>query len=320
MDLSSVHATVARAIAADLTGAEVAGALSAAGIRSLMLKGPAIADLLYEQRGARSYGDVDLMVAPADRARAAEVLSGLGFRSQLVGLSDADRDALLELGKLAEHAVTWKAALQRVDVDFHSSFPGIGASDDELWRALSSGAGALELCGVTVETPGPAAVALIVALHAAWHGPAAPHPVRDLDRAIEQLDLRLWQDAASLAARLDATAAMSAGLQLLPSGRDLVTRLGLPAALDVTTRLRSYSAPHTSLGFARLGAQRGMAAKLRLLAREVVPPRLLMRHDSKLARRGPLGLAAAYVVRPFRLLAHSGRGFAAWRKAQEEAG
>src|SRR5437764_1088382 len=69
--------------------------------------------------------------------------------------------------------------------------------------------------------------ALHVALHAAQHGARWEWGIRDLEQAVDRLPLGVWEQAAALAARLEATRAFAAGLSLLPGGDELRMRLGI---------------------------------------------------------------------------------------------
>ncbi|MDX6664460.1 MAG: putative nucleotidyltransferase, partial [Solirubrobacteraceae bacterium] len=53
----------ARALVVDRATAEAAGAMSAAGVPVVLLKGPAIAQWLYDPCEQRGYSDADLLVA-----------------------------------------------------------------------------------------------------------------------------------------------------------------------------------------------------------------------------------------------------------------
>ena len=64
----------------DEVTAEVVRALDAAGVRAIVLKGPATVDWLYGPAADRVYADTDLLVAPGELTRAGEVLAGLGMR------------------------------------------------------------------------------------------------------------------------------------------------------------------------------------------------------------------------------------------------
>jgi hypothetical protein len=150
---------------------------------------------------------------------------------------------------------------------------------------------------------GTAARALQVALHAAQDGRVTDKPLADLDRALTIVDRQDWQAAAELAAEVRAVGAFVAGLDRSPAGRPLLSDLGLnPRSAGAYERLRGGTPPPMSLGIARLAARtdrRGLAAEL---VREVVPTPAFMRLWSPLARRGRLGLAAAYFWRPLSLL------------------
>jgi hypothetical protein len=173
--------------------------------------------------------------------------------------------------------------------------------------------------GLEVEVLGPAARAMHVALHAAQHGVGRSQGVEDLARALDGLPLALWRSAAELAERLDATAAFAAGLRMLPPGEELRDRLGLPEGTTVEVALRARTAPDLSLGLHRLAATPGLPHKIAFVVRKLVPPPGWMRAWLPLARRGRLGLAAAYAWRPFWLLWRAPAAVLALRKARRES-
>lgn len=59
---------------------DVVGRLDSAGIETLAHKGPALAVQLYGNFAMRQFGDIDLIVRPADAARAVDVLASDGWR------------------------------------------------------------------------------------------------------------------------------------------------------------------------------------------------------------------------------------------------
>lgn len=61
------------------TTLEVSAALEGAGLRALLVKGPALALQTTGQPWSRGGGDIDVLVAPADLPEAVAVLEGLGF-------------------------------------------------------------------------------------------------------------------------------------------------------------------------------------------------------------------------------------------------
>ncbi|MGW4794904.1 nucleotidyltransferase family protein [Nonomuraea sp. NPDC004297] len=70
-----------------VVAAEVTGALRADGVRCAATKGMILESTVYAGAGERMLGDIDLMVAPADRERAAGVIRELGFTPAYVDKS-----------------------------------------------------------------------------------------------------------------------------------------------------------------------------------------------------------------------------------------
>ena len=87
------------------TGA-LSRALTDAGVRHLVLKGPALSQRLYGDLAARDCKDIDVIVDPAARARAETAVAELGF-------SRAD-------GSLSPPADAWRQAIGPKDVSFRS--------------------------------------------------------------------------------------------------------------------------------------------------------------------------------------------------------
>lgn len=293
----------------DRVTAEVVSALDAAGATTILLKGPSIARWLYEGDGRRTYADTDLLVDPDSVTTAEDVLGELGFRR---AMSDE------QLGEaLPAHA--WSRAADRTMIDLHRTLPGAEAHPRAVWDLLVSRTQVLTLGSVECRAPDPDVLAAHVAIHAALHGAGVQQPLEDLRRVLVKLSRPDWERAAEVAAGLEASEAFATGLRLDPHGTEVAERLGLATDATVELRLRAATAPPTALGMARLVRTPGAAAKLALLARKAVPSPAFLRHWSPIARRGPLGLAAAYAIRPFWLLAHLPAGVLAWRRAVRAA-
>jgi hypothetical protein len=303
--LGPARLEAAHALARNMTLVTVTEELRASGVRSLVIKGPAVAAWLYEDPGERPYGDVDLLVEPRSFSRAEAVLERMGFRGQHVGLANAEQP------ENAEHAHTW---IRDADdfVDLHRKPMLVPVSPERAWFVLSRGSGTLRIAGTQLETPSPAAHLMIVALHAAQHGGRQPRPLDDLRRAMRQIDYATWKTAAELAAELDAGAAMRAGLSLVEGGPELADRLGLADDAGTVVRLLAARAPATALGIHRLLTARGIRARLRFVARKLVPTAAFLRLWQPVASRGRLGLMLAYLWRPFWLIAKLPPGVAAW--------
>src|SRR6185312_6133779 len=151
-------------------------------------------------------------------------------------------------------------------------------------------------------------------LHAQQHGVTARRPMTDLARALERVPEATWRRAALLAAELHAEGRFAAGLQLLPAGRDLCRALGFT---DAAASPRA-PAPEGNLGrgIEDLIRTRGARGRIIFLAGRLVPSTAYMRASSPLARRGGLGIAAAYAWRPFDLLGRLPAGLCTWLGAR----
>lgn len=274
----------------DAVAAEVTGALSAEGVRSVLLKGPVTARWLYPaDPGARPYRDVDLLVPPHGHATAEVVLTTLGFqRSRPARLADE-----MEL-----HGDEWRRESDDAVVDLHRSLHFLEEAPPGLvWQLMAEGTEAFDVAGATVEAPGPAWRTLNVVLHASPEGPPERQSWADLARALDVVDTDLWNKAAALAARLNVEAAMGAGLRLLPQGIELARRLGLPDGPPDRFLLRRDAAPRQVRSVARLAELRGSRRKARYVAQKLFPPPNFLRQWTPLASRSRLGLAAAYGLR-----------------------
>src|SRR5438105_2341077 len=158
-------------LALDVVTAEVVAALDEAGVRTILLKGPALAHRLYDDGTPRPYTDVDLLVAPADVERAGAVLARLGFH-----VADSS----------ARQATVWMRETDAATVDLHTSLIGIGGPARDVWTALQAGTERMRVGGREVEVLGPAGLALHVGLHAAEHGLQGEKALDDLGRAVER--------------------------------------------------------------------------------------------------------------------------------------
>jgi hypothetical protein len=300
------RAAAIRTLAVDDQTARVMTALAAAGIDALLLKGPAVARRLYGPGEARSYGDTDVLVAPQALAAARSTLRELGYEP-IYAEPTADL--------IGHHGSHWRRPGSVLEVDLHHTLTGVRADPAELWRALREHATTLEIQGMDVRVPNAAALALHVALHAAQHGVARETPRRDLAHALRRLPRADWNEAAALAARLDAVDAFGVGLRLSPEGAALASELGLPRNRSRNAALRVMAAPSVTLGADRLAATPGLRHKGCLLLRWTFPPPDFMRSWSALARRRRGGLALAYAWRPLVLAAQVIPGALAWRRA-----
>jgi hypothetical protein len=283
----------------DTVLAEVAGALSRRGLRSVVLKGPAIATWLYDDPLERGYGDVDLLVAPATFHEAEQVLSEHRF---------------VRRAPAEEHHTVWGRGPSVVEL--HRTLFWLGAPAERAWSTLTRETVRLTVAGADVEALAIPARSLLVALHAAQHATGEhAHPLDDLDRALAIVTLREWRAAASVAAELEAVGPFAAGLRLRPAGAALAEDLGLPHAKSRRLALWLSGPPDTAAGFERLATAGWSRASARLLVSELFPSSEELRSWRPLARRGRTGLLLAYCWRPLWLLWKAPAGLRAWLAA-----
>jgi hypothetical protein len=291
------------ALLVDAVTGRVVRALDEAEVECCLLRGPAFAHWLYDRPAERTYADLDLLV-PRDRfERARHTLRALGF-------SPLDE-------RWPGHAESWLPPDEwSVPVDLHRTLALVSAPPEEVWRRLVADASTLRVGGVDVRIPGLTATALLAALHAAHHGDDRAHPAVDLERALTRVDLDGWREVAALADALGASAGLAAGLRRLPAGAVVADSLRLTTRRPVEVALRDDGAPAHAIVLENLAAADGRRARLRILAGALVPPAAHVRAGSRLARRGPIGLFAAYVWRAVRLAPVAVPSFRAWRRAR----
>jgi hypothetical protein len=200
--------------------------------------------------------------------------------------------------------------------DLHRMLVGVGLRPEDAWGELARETETLQLAGGEVRVLSPPARALHVVLHAAQHGAQDAKPLEDLAQALDRLPQGVWMEAAALAGRLHSEAAFLTGLRLVPAGEELARGAGLPEAQSIEAALRAETAPPTALGLYRFMKTPGAAPKAQLLAGELFPSAAFMRAWSPVARRGNVGLAAAYAWRPVWLLLRLGPALRAWQRAR----
>jgi hypothetical protein len=287
------------AVAVDAGAAEVVAAFRQAGIEAVLLRGPAIAETLYDDRFERSYSDVDLLVKVSDFPLARRLLVALDYR-------EAPVERAFPEGR-PRHAETWFRGDGRA-VDLHRSLVGVTAGPERVWHLFRDDARPLSVGGVDALIPSPAVTAVIVVLHAAHHGARGGHPRRDLRLARAKLSADVWQRAEQIAGDLGAAHAFQAGL----GGRAVAGR--------ATEDVRGGRAFHVAQGLVWLRAARGARAKSRLLRELLFPSPVTMRQRSELAARGSVGLALAYATRLMdgaRHIPHALRALAETRPADD---
>jgi hypothetical protein len=208
-----------------------------------LFKGAAVSLQLYGRLAAREYNDLDLIVPPADVARAEELLSARGYQPAF-----ADRHfRRFFQGHQGQTAFRRKGGT--VDLDLHWTFSGsflpFPLRDREIWDRLTS----VSVAGVDVPTLAPADTVLLLAGHGTKEGWRSLMWLRDFAFAVERGRELDWADihrragrngcgdsvllACALAEQVLATPAPSA---LAPAVADSARVAALAASLGARLR------------------------------------------------------------------------------------
>jgi hypothetical protein len=121
--------------------------------------------------------------------------------------------------------------------------------------------------------------------------------------------------AVELARRWEALDYFVAGIGLDPAGNRLLADLGVEHEPSRAARMHAAGMGPAQFGiehFARTPTARG---RVRLVAAKLAPAPAYMRSRFSLARRGPLGLGLAYLLRPFWLAGQLARAAPAYLRA-----
>jgi hypothetical protein len=299
--------TAMQTLALDQAAAAAADRLRTAGIPTLLLKGPSFSRWLYKDESTRTYVDADLLV-PFDRADDAESeLTRAGFVRAGVESIPGDRP---------RYAVSLRSP-QGDWIDLHRTLIGVGRPE-RLFATLAEGAQPFEVGGGVIDEPPAAARALVLALHAAKEAARSEKVVVDLERALEIVSHEVWAEAAQLARDVEASEAFAAGLRRHPGGREIAGRLDLPDELTSAVSLRTTKPPPLAIGLDYVLDAPAVGGLL-FGIRKTFPPPSFMRAWRPVARRGPLGLALAYVYRPFWLIVKTIPAARAVRRARRAA-
>jgi len=273
----------------DRAAAELFAAFDDHDLRAILFNGPTVSTWLYSDAAARPYGDLDVLVSPAETASAERVLASLGFTGRVFA---GERGA--------PSSRIWTRELDGSAVDLHDRLVGADVGAGETWDLLSVETESMSLGGGTVRALQPFARAFVLALSAAEKGAFASKAVGDLALGIEQLPPDTWRRSAALAGRLGAEPAFAAGLRLVPRGSVLVASLELEHAESITVRIRAEADPAAkggALAIAWIREQPSWIGRVRAAGRVLVPSPAAMRDASAVSRRGRAGLVAGYVWR-----------------------
>lgn len=220
-DRARTHAWRAMRFTAELT--RIAAHFGERGIDFLAYKGPALAQLLYGDVTMRQFGDLDLLVRPPDVARARAALVELGFTSQL-SLSPRQQQFYLRTGYELAFGIAAQPHLLELQWQVVPRFYSVAFETDALFaRSIR-----IQLDHVSLRTPRPEDLMLLLCVHAAKHEWSQLGMLRDIS-ALAQLDLD-WEWIADQARRLGIAKIVNVSLlcatQLLGLVLPKITELG----------------------------------------------------------------------------------------------
>jgi putative nucleotidyltransferase-like protein len=299
---------VGAALAVDAVTAEVVRAMHSSHIRPVLLKGPTIARWLYASEAERSYQDTDLLVSPQDLDTGEGILRRLGFAC-LLEAQDSPGSTLA--------ANPWARGEQIVDL--HRTLAGADREPAVVWDVVTRDTDEIVVGSERVAILSVSSRAMHLAMHATQHGASGRPTLRDLERAIAQLDRSVWEEALARAREIGAEESFALGLRLHPRGRELADSIDATSRASVEARLIASTPPPVALGIENLIRANGLGTRLRLLLRKLFPTARFMRQWSPAARQGRIGLVLSYFWRPVWLLLSLPRAVGAWRHARSIA-
>ena len=302
----------------DAAAVEAFAAFDAAGVDALLLKGPALARMLYEPGERRGYVDVDLLVSPRDLQAARQVLADLGYRNALEPFGIDEMAADLDSETWARTGDSASAGLM---IDLHRRLPGSRAAPQPAWDALATGRTELDIDGRCVPVFSRSGLALHVATHAAQHGLSFRGPIEDLTKALERWPPEVWRGAEMLAREVEATGAFAAGLRLVPAGAALALDLGLPGTDDLEWAIaHAHARPRGSFHLQSLAEARTFRERAAMLRRSVLPRREWIASEYWWARGRRGRMAVAYSLHLIRVPVWAYRTWRFRRRASRAGG
>lgn len=180
--------------------------LEQAGVRVLTFKGPALAQQLYGEIGLRSAGDLDLLVAPADVARASAALGAAGYRRTYPDfeLTAFQWSKFLKI----QHEVNHRHPERGVTVELQWRLEGMPDHEfGELWQARRS----VSVAGQSLAVMPELVEQVFLFVHGARHGWQALFWLLDAALLLRKLTTAQGAALAAAARRFGATKALTQG-------------------------------------------------------------------------------------------------------------
>lgn len=288
------------------TATAVIRALNDHSVPSVLLKGAALAQRLYEPPESRPYLDVDILVPQRRRTEAGDVLRSMGFTDLYAGMDPREH---------SPHSGDFQ--LGRTVVDLHWTLVGVKVDPEVVFDVLARRVARVTLLGEPITILADEGLALHLALNAVGTHTGS-RAFEDLARGLCKIPRADWLQAMSLAEALGATESLAAGLSIHPEGARLSAELGLPTQWSTEVTLRASGGPTMAASLSSIAATPGVRRKVSLVARKIWPTAAFLRHTSPIARRGTLGLFFAYLARPVGLARRLPAAARALRQSRHE--
>ena len=198
----------ARALSRTLVTIELVSRLESSGIKSILMKGPAIGVVAYGDPSLRSFDDVDLLVRKQDLVRARDLLISFGYEKQYV---DADESFLID----QHHALEFSNS--RLKVELHSALVErhlrLSVPEPDLWAVESR----VSCAGGSVRVLAPHYFFVFLCSHGAKHEWERPRWVRDIAQLLTKVDPDAAGRIIDTADGLHARRILALGLRLAAS-------------------------------------------------------------------------------------------------------
>jgi hypothetical protein len=300
-------AEVARSLALDGMAADLIGRLESSGVREpILLKGASFVTWLYADDGHRPYLDVDLLIHPADEGLASAVLQEAGFFR---------RSREYQHGP-APHAISWGHPDRVGALDLHTTLVGSRVDRARTVEVLRARAEPFQLAGRSVLALDEPARAFHVVLHAAQDRQQRAKKLEDLRRVLA-LPFPVWEEVRELAEVLQARSALRAGLDLLPEGRAMAARLGLPDVNDLEVILRASGESQAAALTEHLRHLPSWSSRTKYLVERIWPSRGVIDPDRRTSWAGTVAIRFRRLVR---LAKVSREAVSAQRRARRRLG
>lgn len=194
------------------TLAELLGRLAGAGVEAMPIKGPALAISAYGDLALRQFGDLDIVVRPADFGRARSLLGEWGYRAP-PELTDAGERTL----RSSDHHLPLAHDESKLRVELHWSLdngrPGRILDGDWVW----ANARTVSLLGREVPALSWSALLVYLCVHGAKHGWTNLGWIRDVAGVLAAAPAGELAGAARLATAADARRRLALGVALARS-------------------------------------------------------------------------------------------------------